>query len=73
MTYSVCQIEEELVNTKNVSRDAAQKLGEFVRFKEFNPTLNNMELLEKILVIPELASNEKFKTGVAELKVCRIH
>ena len=64
------QIEEELVKTKNIPLEAAQKLGEFVRFKEFNPDLSNMELLNKILLVPELASNEKFKTGVEELKVC---
>ena len=54
---------------KKIPIESVQKLGQFVRFKEFNPELDNMELLNKIIEIPELASNDKFKTGVEELKV----
>lgn len=60
------------MNVKNIPKESVQKLGEFVRFKEFNPTLTNLELLEKIKEIPELSSDKNFGVGVEELKVFEI-
>uniref|UniRef100_A0A7I4YJ25 histidine--tRNA ligase n=1 Tax=Haemonchus contortus TaxID=6289 RepID=A0A7I4YJ25_HAECO len=63
------EVEEELIKEKGLTKDNTEKLGQFVRLREFNPTMGNMELLDKFMEFEELAKNARFKKGVEELKV----
>ncbi|ETN75999.1 histidine--tRNA ligase [Necator americanus] len=63
------EIEEELIKEKGLSGDNTEKLGNFVRLREFNPSMGNIELLDKLIGFEELAKNERFKKGIEELKI----
>ncbi|EPB68186.1 hypothetical protein ANCCEY_12723 [Ancylostoma ceylanicum] len=63
------EVEEELIKEKGLSKDNTEKLGRFVRLREFNPSMGNVELLDKLMEFEELARNERFKKGIEELKV----
>ncbi|KIH60563.1 WHEP-TRS domain protein [Ancylostoma duodenale] len=62
------EVEEELIKEKGLSKDNTEKLGQFVRLREFNPSMGNVELLDKLMEFEELAKNERFKKGIEELK-----
>ncbi|GMR48616.1 hypothetical protein PMAYCL1PPCAC_18811 [Pristionchus mayeri] len=63
------KVEEELIKERGLSPDAAERLGSFVRFRELNPDLDNVAVLDQMMQIPELAANAKFKQGVEEIKL----
>ncbi|PIO72559.1 anticodon binding domain protein [Teladorsagia circumcincta] len=63
------EIEEELIKEKGLTKENTEKLGQFVRLREFNPSMGNVELLDKLMEFEELAKNARLKKGVEELKV----
>ncbi|KAF8374806.1 hars-1 [Pristionchus pacificus] len=63
------KVEKELINERGLTPDAAARLGSFVRFRELNPDLDNVAVLDQMMLIPELAANAKFKKGVEEIKL----
>ncbi|CAI4232909.1 unnamed protein product [Auanema sp. JU1783] len=63
------EVEDELIKEKGLSKECTEKLGQYVCFRELHPDLGNVELLDKMLEIEELKNNERFATGVAELKL----
>ncbi|CAI2351153.1 unnamed protein product [Caenorhabditis sp. 36 PRJEB53466] len=63
------EVEDEMIKEKGLNKEQTTKLGEFVRFRELNGTLSNLELLEKMGQLPDLGQNDKFKQGAEELKV----
>ncbi|KAK6028770.1 anticodon binding domain protein [Ostertagia ostertagi] len=63
------EVEEELIKEKGLTKENTEKLGQFVRLREFNPSMGNVELLDKLMEFEELAKNARFKKGIEELKV----
>ncbi|GMR44380.1 hypothetical protein PMAYCL1PPCAC_14575, partial [Pristionchus mayeri] len=63
------KVEEELIKSRGLTPDAAARLGSLARFRELNPDLDNVEVLDRMMEIPELAANAKFKQGVEEIKL----
>uniref|UniRef100_A0A8R1DMC0 histidine--tRNA ligase n=1 Tax=Caenorhabditis japonica TaxID=281687 RepID=A0A8R1DMC0_CAEJA len=63
------EVEEEMIKEKGLTKEQTTKLGQFVRFRELNPTLTNVELLEQMSQLDGLGANDKFKKGAEELKV----
>ncbi|WKY04021.1 hypothetical protein Q1695_005195 [Nippostrongylus brasiliensis] len=63
------EVEEELIKEKGLTKEKTEKLGQYVRLREFNPTMGNVELLDKLMEFEELAKNDRFKKGVEELKI----
>lgn len=63
------KVEEELIKERGLTPEAAARLGSFVRFRELNPDLDNVAVLDQMMQIEELAANPKFKQGVEEIKL----
>ncbi|GMT26052.1 hypothetical protein PFISCL1PPCAC_17349, partial [Pristionchus fissidentatus] len=63
------KVEEELIKERGLSPESAARLGAFVRFRELNPDLDNVAVLDQMMQIKELAANPQFKKGVEEIKL----
>lgn len=63
------EVEEELIKEKGLTKENTIKLGQYVTLREYNPLLDNIELLDKLMGFEELERNSRFKQGVEELKV----
>ncbi|KAJ1358995.1 hypothetical protein KIN20_017583 [Parelaphostrongylus tenuis] len=49
------EVEEELIKEKGLTKENTIKLGQYVTLREYNPSLDNYELLDKLMGFEELA------------------
>lgn len=61
-------VETELINDKKINKESVKKLEGFVRFRENNAELSNIELLNKMLEESKECGNKGYHQGIEELK-----